>query len=392
MLMMMMMMMMMSELKEQRRADSEVAAETLEEVFQRIRKVTGEEDLETLVTKFIQAEDRNFALFNYVNEQNTKAEALKDEIRQIKEDMKKFQVEDLQQEQEHHTTLKQTEELQRDAEAQALEYEVQAKEITEALDQIKTGVNNLFNKIGCDRAAVDDLLGSSAGIRDSNIMTYLKLVEQKTNELLTVQAFVSSKVGCELEEKERFWSELDEVMESIPTGERVVIGADFNGHVGEGNTGDEEVMGKFGVKERNLEGQMVVDFAKRMDMGVVNTYFQKREEHRVTYKSGGRRTQDLEKDYDPKLVAQVLLGQSAEMQKQAPVVQPPVSGDDYDTEELLLPHEDNRPLTQEELRQRIMNRILQKEEALHAGKSKEARSAKLSALSSHRQSTLESTF
>ncbi|KAK3517219.1 hypothetical protein QTP70_001127 [Hemibagrus guttatus] len=50
-------------------------------------------------------------------------------------------------------------------------------------------------------------------------------------------------------------------------------------------------MGKFGVKERNLEGQMVVDFAKRMDMGVVNTYFQKREEHRVTYKSGGRRTQ-----------------------------------------------------------------------------------------------------
>ncbi|KAK3537298.1 hypothetical protein QTP70_006969 [Hemibagrus guttatus] len=94
----------------------------------------------------------------------------------------------------------------------------------------------------------------------------------------------------QVEEKERFWSELDEVMESIPTGERVVIGADFNGHVGEGNTGDEEVMGKFGVKERNLEGQMVVDFAKRMDMAVVNTYFQKREEHRVTYKSGGRRT------------------------------------------------------------------------------------------------------
>ncbi|KAK3539793.1 hypothetical protein QTP70_013231 [Hemibagrus guttatus] len=101
------------------------------------------------------------------------------------------------------------------------------------------------------------------------------------------------EVGCELEEKDRFWSELDEVMESIPTGERVVIGADFNGHVGEGNTGDEEVMGKFGVKERNLEGQMVVDFAKRMDMAVVNTYFQKREEHRVTYKSG-----DLEKAYD----------------------------------------------------------------------------------------------
>ncbi|KAK3512780.1 hypothetical protein QTP70_025300 [Hemibagrus guttatus] len=106
-----------------------------------------------------------------------------------------------------------------------------------------------------------------------------------------IYVFMNRQVGCELGEKERFWSELDEVMESIPTGERVVIGADFNGHVGEGNTGDEEVMGKFGVKERNLEGQMVVDFARRMDMAVVKTYFQKREEHRVTYKSGGRRTQ-----------------------------------------------------------------------------------------------------
>ncbi|KAK3568140.1 hypothetical protein QTP86_031379 [Hemibagrus guttatus] len=109
--------------------------------------------------------------------------------------------------------------------------------------------------------------------------------------MLNVVSGYAPQVGCELEEKERFWSELDEVMESISMGERVVIGADFNGHVGEGNTGDEEVMGKFGVKERNLEGQMVVDFAKRMDMGVVNTYFQKREEHRVTYKSGGRSTQ-----------------------------------------------------------------------------------------------------
>ncbi|KAK3559160.1 hypothetical protein QTP86_005060 [Hemibagrus guttatus] len=110
--------------------------------------------------------------------------------------------------------------------------------------------------------------------------------------MLNVVSGYAPQVGCELEEKERFWSELDEVMESIPTGERLVIGADFNGHVGEGNRGDEEVMEKFGVKERNLEGQMVVDFAKRMDMAVVNTYFQKREEHRVTYKSGVLRKQN----------------------------------------------------------------------------------------------------
>ena len=50
-------------------------------------------------------------------------------------------------------------------------------------------------------------------------------------------------------------------------------------------------MGRFGVKDRNLEGQAVVEFAKRMETAVVNTFFQKREEHRVTYKSRGRSTQ-----------------------------------------------------------------------------------------------------
>ena len=68
----------------------------------------------------------------------------------------------------------------------------------------------------------------------------------------------------------------------------MVIGADFNAHVGEGNRGDEEVMGAYGVGERNAEGQMVIDFAKRMEMAVVNTYFKKELEHRVTYNSGGR--------------------------------------------------------------------------------------------------------
>ena len=72
--------------------------------------------------------------------------------------------------------------------------------------------------------------------------------------------------------------------------QREVIGADLNGHVGEGNTGDERVMGRYGVRERNEEGQRIVDFAKKMDMAVLNTYFKKKEQI-MTYQSGGRCTQ-----------------------------------------------------------------------------------------------------
>ncbi|XP_065672208.1 uncharacterized protein LOC136090032 [Hydra vulgaris] len=109
--------------------------------------------------------------------------------------------------------------------------------------------------------------------------------------VMNVISAYAPQVGCNMEEKEEFWRELDEVVLQAPIEERMILGADFNGHVGEGNSGDEEVMGRYGVKERNTEEQVVVDFAKRIKMAVVNTCFKKKEEHRVTYKSGGRGTQ-----------------------------------------------------------------------------------------------------
>ena len=92
-------------------------------------------------------------------------------------------------------------------------------------------------------------------------------------------------------EKNDFWEDLDGLIESISKEERIVLGADFNGHVGEGNIGDEEIMGRYGAGTRNKERSMVVDFGKRIDLAIVNTYFKKKDEHRVTYKSGGKSTQ-----------------------------------------------------------------------------------------------------
>ncbi|KAF7706431.1 hypothetical protein HF521_019685, partial [Silurus meridionalis] len=109
--------------------------------------------------------------------------------------------------------------------------------------------------------------------------------------MINVISAYAPQVGCEMEEKGKCWSDSDEVVEGVPTNERLVTGADFNGHVGKGNRGNKEVMGRYSFKERNVEGQMVVDFAKMMEMAVVNTYFKRNEDHRVTYKSGGRCTQ-----------------------------------------------------------------------------------------------------
>ncbi|XP_063600304.1 uncharacterized protein LOC134776484 [Penaeus indicus] len=124
--------------------------------------------------------------------------------------------------------------------------------------------------------------------RISDRMMTMKL--EVNGILINIVCAYAPQVGCD-EEKEAFWADMDETVEKIPRCERLVIGADLNAHVGEGNTNDEEVMGKHGFGRRNAEGQMVVDFAKRWELMVSNTMFVKRSKQKVTYSSGGRSTQ-----------------------------------------------------------------------------------------------------
>ena len=108
--------------------------------------------------------------------------------------------------------------------------------------------------------------------------------------LNVISAYVP-QMGCIREEKETFWLDLDETVEKIPRNERILVGTDLNGNVGEGNNGDEECMGRHGLGKINNEGQAVVGFAKRRELVITNTYFVKKPAHRVTCSSGGRSSQ-----------------------------------------------------------------------------------------------------
>jgi len=52
------------------------------------------------------------------------------------------------------------------------------------------GISSLFGNINCDRSAIDDMLGANEGITDNNMLQYLGLIEERTNELLLAQAYV----------------------------------------------------------------------------------------------------------------------------------------------------------------------------------------------------------
>ena len=98
-------------------------------------------------------------------------------------------------------------------------------------------------------------------------------------------------VGCQDEEKETFWRQMDQELRAIPEVERVIVGGDLNGHVGISREAIERIHGGWGVGEKNGERERVTDFAMAFDLSIVNTFFEKIPNHIVTYKSGGRESQ-----------------------------------------------------------------------------------------------------
>ena len=71
--------------------------------------------------------------------------------------------------------------------------------------------------------------------RVSDRLMAIKL-EVNGSILNTVSAY-APQVNYSMEEKNDFWEDLNGLIESISTEERIVLGADLNGHVGKGNIG-----------------------------------------------------------------------------------------------------------------------------------------------------------
>ena len=89
--------------------------------------------------------------------------------------------------------------------------------------------------------------------RVSDRLIAMKL-EVKGSILNIVSAY-APQVNNSMEEKNGFWEDLDGLIESISKEERIVLGADLNGHVGKRNIGDEEIMGRYGLEQEIRKDQ-----------------------------------------------------------------------------------------------------------------------------------------
>ncbi|XP_045449635.1 craniofacial development protein 2-like [Melitaea cinxia] len=111
------------------------------------------------------------------------------------------------------------------------------------------------------------------------------------DSVLNIVSVYAPQTGCDDSMKERFWEDFDAVIMRVPECEEIYIGGDFNGHVGRMNDGYERVHGGRGHGVRNRDGEALLEAALAFDLAIANTFYQKREQHLVTYRSGLHSTQ-----------------------------------------------------------------------------------------------------
>jgi len=111
------------------------------------------------------------------------------------------------------------------------------------------------------------------------------------SEIFNVVSVYAPEIGLDADIKRVFWEDLDEVIQSIPQTETLLIEGDFNRHIGRRGNGYEMIHGGFGYGEGNSGGVSILDFAVAYELSIVNSCFKKKEEDLITFKSGNTRTQ-----------------------------------------------------------------------------------------------------
>ncbi len=170
--------------------EQNVAAEKVQmytQAFQKIQEATEIEEIDQLVHTFITAEDQNYTLFNYVNEVNTEIEKLEDQIAAIKNETDKYKSSGQEFSKSMGAQFTEAEESLAQAERMADLYDRRYQQAINCVGILKSKLYDIFVKIGCDTPAVRELLGDE-GVTDHNMMSFLGIIEQRTNELLQLNA------------------------------------------------------------------------------------------------------------------------------------------------------------------------------------------------------------
>ena len=136
---------------------------------------------------FLEAEEKNFSLFNYVNELNSDIEKLEMQISDTKIEIEKYKGQGVSTDTQRKQILRNLEDKLERTEQKTKEYNKSYNDAMGTINHLKTGIHSIFSRIGCGTGSTEEMLGNQ-GVTESNMMQYLGLIEQRTSEILQLYA------------------------------------------------------------------------------------------------------------------------------------------------------------------------------------------------------------
>ena len=161
--------------------------------MKKIQDGTGVYDINEIVTRFLEAEEQNFSLFNYVNDINTEIERLEHNISDMRNQIEKYRGQGMSTDTQRRKLARDLQEKLEKTNKQTEEYDGRYQTATRTITQLKNGIHQIFTRIGAASASVDEMLGNQ-GVTETNMLQYLGIIEQRTSEIL--QQFAATQMGA----------------------------------------------------------------------------------------------------------------------------------------------------------------------------------------------------
>ena len=132
-----------------------------------------------------------------------------------------------------------------------------------------------------------------AFILNEDLATYVEQIKQVNERIIGLDLKLGTGVsqiqvyapqqGRPAYEKEEFYRLMQETMDEMKYQQNIIMCRDLNGHIGCNRVGCENIIGAHNIRERNMEGQRILDFATANNLSVMNTYFQHRDSLKWTW-------------------------------------------------------------------------------------------------------------
>ncbi len=109
-------------------------------------------------------------------------------------------------------------------------------------------------------------------------------IEAEPMDLVIIQVYMPTTSHTE-EEVDRFYEIMEQWIDNVKGTNYLVVMGDWNAVVGEGQ--EEKTVGMYGLGNRNERGNKLVEFCRRRDLMIANTWFKQDKRRRYTWKAPG---------------------------------------------------------------------------------------------------------